>query len=138
MLHSLQHEQSLNNSGSKRMTTPRYVLVTGAAKGIGRATALHLAQNGFHVFAGVRNVADGEALRAEAGSNLTPVLLDVTNTAHIAQAVEQVRSIVGGNGLYGLVNNAGIAVAAPLEFVPVDDFRHQIEVNLVAQLAVTQ
>jgi NAD(P)-dependent dehydrogenase (short-subunit alcohol dehydrogenase family) len=120
------------------MNEKRYVLVTGASKGIGRATVLQLAQQGFDVFAGVRNEQDGAALQREAGERLTPLLLDVTNGQQIAQAAETIMGRVGQNGLYGLVNNAGIAVAAPLEFVPVDDFRSQIEVNLVGQLAVTQ
>ena len=112
----------------------QHILITGAAKGIGRAAALHLARNGFHVYAGVRSAADGDQLRDEAGSNLTPIQLDVTDSAQIAQAARQISQ----TDLYGLVNNAGIAVAAPLEFVPIDDFRRQIEVNLVAQVAVTQ
>jgi NAD(P)-dependent dehydrogenase (short-subunit alcohol dehydrogenase family) len=120
------------------MNTQRHILITGASKGIGRATALHLARQGFHVFAGVRNAADGEALQREATANLTPVIIDVTNNKQITQAAQQIAQQVGQTGLYGLVNNAGIAVAAPLEFIPVDEFRRQIEVNLVSQLAVTQ
>jgi NAD(P)-dependent dehydrogenase (short-subunit alcohol dehydrogenase family) len=114
------------------------VVITGASKGIGRATALHLDRKGFTVFAGVRSTADGDSLCKEASPRLQPIVLDITNTAHIAQAAETVRKVVGNNGLDGLINNAGIAVAAPLEFLPIDEFRHQIEVNLTSQLAVTQ
>ena len=114
------------------------VVITGAAKGIGRATALHLAQAGFTVFAGVRTTADGDSLRAEAKGTIKPILLDITKSDQIAAAVETVREYVKDAGLYALINNAGIAVGAPLEFLPIDDFRHQIEVNLTAQLAVTQ
>ncbi|MEO8392803.1 MAG: SDR family NAD(P)-dependent oxidoreductase [Chloroflexota bacterium] len=115
----------------------KFVVVTGASKGIGQATAIRLAKAGFIVFAGVRNLADGEAIRRE-HSSIRPLLIDVTNVQQIAEAAEKVRNQVAGQGLYGLVNNAGIAVAAPLEFLPIEDFRTQMEVNLVGQLAVTQ
>ena len=116
----------------------KYVLVTGAAKGIGRASALHLDKLGFTVFAGVRRQADGESLCRDASPRLRPILLDVTDGDQIAAAVQQITAVVGAAGLHGLVNNAGVAVAAPLEFVPLDDVRWQLEVNVVGQLAVTQ
>ncbi len=114
------------------------IVITGASKGIGRATALHLDRKGFMVLAGVRNQADGDQLRQAASSRLQTVIVDITNAAQIAQLAETVRQVVGEKGLDGLVNNAGIAVAAPLEFLPIDEFRHQIEVNLTAHLMVTQ
>ncbi|MBC8170362.1 MAG: SDR family oxidoreductase [Anaerolineae bacterium] len=113
------------------MTT---ILITGASKGIGRATALHLDRKGFTVLAGVRNAADGDDLCKEASARLQPILLDVTNPDQIAQ----VRELAGRQKVDGLVNNAGIAVAAPLEHLPIEEFRRQIEVNLTGQLAVTQ
>ncbi|MBE2268775.1 MAG: SDR family oxidoreductase [Anaerolinea sp.] len=116
----------------------KYVLVTGAAKGIGRASALHLDKLGFTVFAGVRRQADGDSLCRDASPRLRPILLDVTDGDQIAAAVQQITAVVGAAGLHGLVNNAGVAVAAPLEFVPLDDVRWQLEVNVVGQLAVTQ
>lgn len=116
----------------------KYILVTGAAKGIGQATALHLAKQGFHVFAGVRKVEDGAALQAQAGASLTPVLLDVTVGEQIAAAAQQIGVTVGGAGLYGVVNNAGMAVPAPLEFVPLAELRRQLEINVIGQVAVTQ
>lgn len=115
-----------------------YVVVTGASKGIGRATALYLAQQGFHVFAGVRNGADGEALVAAAGPTITPLALDVTDQAQVAAAAATVHAAVGDVGLVGLVNNAGVAVAAPLEFIPLAELRNQLEVNVVGQIGVTQ
>jgi NAD(P)-dependent dehydrogenase (short-subunit alcohol dehydrogenase family) len=114
------------------------VVITGTSKGIGRAAALHLDSKGFTVLAGVRNQADGEALQRAASSRLQPIIVDIINTEQVAQLGETVRQLVGQNGLDGLVNNAGIAVAAPLEFLPMDEFRRQIEVNLTGHLAVTQ
>ncbi len=114
-----------------------WVLVTGTSTGIGRAVALRLDREGFDVLAGVRREADGEALAAEGTGRIAPLILDVTSAESIAQATELSRSACEGE-LAGLVNNAGIAVAGPLEAVPIDDFRHQLEVNLVGQVAVTQ
>lgn len=107
------------------------VLVTGASSGIGEATALHLTELGFDAVAAVRKDEDAERL---AVSGLRTVKLDVADSESIATA----RAELGDAPLAGLVNNAGIAVAAPLEFLPLDQFRHQLEINLVGQLAVTQ
>jgi NAD(P)-dependent dehydrogenase (short-subunit alcohol dehydrogenase family) len=114
------------------------VVVTGASTGIGRACALALDARGFRVFAGVRNPEDAARL-AEAGSErLMPVHLDVTDAESLAEAAESVTESLRGDGLGGLVNNAGIAVAGPLEFIPVDEFRRQLEINVVGQVAATQ
>jgi NAD(P)-dependent dehydrogenase (short-subunit alcohol dehydrogenase family) len=105
-------------------------VVTGASSGIGLASAVRLAGAGWRVFGGVRTDADADALRER---GIEPLELDVTNAAHIAAAAEAV-----GPTLDGLVDNAGIAIAAPLELVPLDELRHQLEVNVVGQVAVTQ
>jgi NAD(P)-dependent dehydrogenase (short-subunit alcohol dehydrogenase family) len=114
------------------------VVITGASTGIGRACALELDRRGFHVFAGVRAESAGEALRAAASSRLTPLLLDVTVADAIAAAAAQVAAVVGESGIVGLVNNAGIAVPGPLELLPIDALRRQLEVNVIGQVAVTQ
>lgn len=114
------------------------VLVTGASTGIGEACALRLAGLGFRVYAGVRKTTDAEALLSKRTGDLRPLMLDVTNEEQVKAAAETVRAETGGSGLYGLVNNAGIAIGGPLEFVPLDEFRKQLEVNLVGQLAVLQ
>ncbi|HXA28995.1 MAG TPA: SDR family oxidoreductase [Candidatus Angelobacter sp.] len=114
------------------------VVVTGASTGIGRATALRLARNGFHVFAGVRKPADGESLRAEAPGGITPLQLDVTDAEQLAAAVRSVEQQVGAQGLQGLVNNAGISGGAPTEFLPLAELRGMIEVNVVGVVAATQ
>jgi len=107
------------------------VLVTGASSGIGEATALHLKELGFDPVGAVRKDADAERLESK---GLRTVKLDVTDADSIAAA----RASLGDGPLAGLVNNAGVAVAAPLEFLPIDQLRHQLEINLVGQVAVTQ
>ena len=91
-----------------------FVVITGTSTGIGAATALHLAGKGFHVLAGVRRKADGEAMRAKASGTLTPLVIDVTNEKTISTAAAAVADAVGERGLAGLVNNAGIAKPAPI------------------------
>jgi NAD(P)-dependent dehydrogenase (short-subunit alcohol dehydrogenase family) len=113
------------------LSAGRCVVVTGASSGIGEACALRLARTGWRVLAGVRTAADGERLREQ---GLEPVTLDVTDAAAIAGAAER----LGDDVVHGLVNNAGIAVSMPLEFLPLDELRRQLEVNLIGQLAVTQ
>ena len=112
-----------------------FVLVTGASSGIGEATARHLAGLGFNVFAGVRKPADAERV---AGDRIEAVTIDVSGDASVANAAEQVAAAVGSSGLTGLVNNAGIAVAGPLEYVDVSDFQRQLEVNVTGVLRTTQ
>ncbi len=114
------------------------VLVTGASTGIGEACALRLDELGFRVYAGVRKTADGEALLGKCSGSLKPLILDVTNEDQVKAAAETILAETGGAGLDGLVNNAGIAIGGPLEFVPLDEFRKQLEVNLVGQLSVIQ
>jgi NAD(P)-dependent dehydrogenase (short-subunit alcohol dehydrogenase family) len=116
----------------------RSAVITGASTGIGRATALWLDARGWRVFAGVRKEADADSLRGEGSERLTPLMLDVTDATQIAAAAERVAGEVGEAGLDGLVNNAGIAVPGPLEALPIDDFRRQVEANLTAHVAVTQ
>lgn len=118
-----------------------HVVVTGASSGIGRATVLELAASGHHVYAAVRKTADGTALVSAAGAcagEVSPVLLDVTDAARVAAAAETVAGHVGPAGLDALVNNAGIGVFGPLEIIPVQDLRRVLEVNVTAQVAVTQ
>jgi NAD(P)-dependent dehydrogenase (short-subunit alcohol dehydrogenase family) len=109
----------------------RAVVVTGASSGIGEATTLHLGSLGFHVFAGVRSDQDADRLRSRGAE---PLLLDVTRQ----DSIEAARERIGDAPLAGLVNNAGIALSGPLEFVPVEELRRQLEVNVVGQVAVTQ
>lgn len=113
------------------------VLITGASTGIGATCARILDQLGYRVFAGVRKSSDGDRLRDGASERLQPILLDVTSAADIARAVESITAAVGDGGLSGVINNAGIAVGGPLEYIGADDLRRQFEVNVVGLHAVT-
>ena len=114
------------------------VLVTGASTGIGEACALHLDRLGHRVFAGVRREADGERLRSASSSRLEPVRLDVTDAGQIETVTARLDGACGAAGLSGVVNNAGIAIGGPLEFLSLDEWRTQLEVNVVGQVAVTR
>jgi len=114
------------------------VVITGGSTGIGKACALYLDRLGFHVYAGVRMASDGDMLKQESSGSIKPLLLDVTDAASIGSAAEAVAATVGEAGLSGLVNNAGIVAAGPLEFLPLDEIRKQFEVNMFGQIAVTQ
>jgi NAD(P)-dependent dehydrogenase (short-subunit alcohol dehydrogenase family) len=117
-------------------------LITGASTGIGRATALRLADDGWTVLAGVRGEAAAEALRDAADGareRVQPVTLDVTDAAQIAAAADRVEEVApSGGGLDALVNNAGIGVGGPIELVSMDDLTRQFDVNVFGQVAVTQ
>jgi hypothetical protein len=117
---------------------PRSVVITGASTGIGRACALYLDNRGFSVFAGVRREEDAAALMQEASSNLTPIFLDVTKPSMIEAAKDEITNELGNTGLAGLVNNAGIPLGGPLEFVSIPDLRYELEVNLIGSVSVTQ
>jgi NAD(P)-dependent dehydrogenase (short-subunit alcohol dehydrogenase family) len=116
----------------------KFVLITGASTGIGRASALRMDAEGWRVFASVRREEDATSLREAASERLVPLMLDVTEAHQIAAVAEQIGEAVGGGGLDGLVNNAGIGVMSPLETIPLEDLRRQLEVNLISQVAVTQ
>jgi NAD(P)-dependent dehydrogenase (short-subunit alcohol dehydrogenase family) len=113
------------------------VLVTGSSTGIGRASALRLDRAGLRVFAGVRNRGDAESLEAEGSDRLEPVILDVTDEGTIEATRARIEEVTGGR-LSGLVNNAGIAVAGPLETLDLNGLRRQLEVNVTGHVAVTQ
>jgi NAD(P)-dependent dehydrogenase (short-subunit alcohol dehydrogenase family) len=121
-------------------TTPglRSVVITGASSGIGQACALRLHRSGFRVFAGVRTEANAQAISQQASERLHPLFLDVTIPESIAAAQRTVQEAVQSGTLHGLVNNAGIPLGGPLEFLALDDIRRQFEVNLFGAIAVTQ
>lgn len=114
------------------------VLITGASSGIGQSCARRLASAGFVVFAGVRKQEDADRLQRDGGERIVPLSLDITDDASIRSAVDVVRARSAGRGLDALVNNAGIGVAAPVEYIRADVLRQQFEVNVFGQIAVTQ
>jgi NAD(P)-dependent dehydrogenase (short-subunit alcohol dehydrogenase family) len=116
----------------------RTVVITGASTGIGEACALRLERAGWRVFAGVRKEADGQRLMQAGSERLMPITLDVTDQAEIEAAAKRVGEAVGPAGVQGLVNNAGISVNGPLEFLTPEDLRKQLEVNVVGQVAMVQ
>jgi len=124
----------------------RSALVTGSSSGIGKATSIRLTAEGVNVFAGVRRSTDGDALLAEAArisesapnkkGRLIPVILDVTSDVSIQNAVEHVRTETGADGLWALVNNAGVAVGGPVEGVSPADWRRQFDINFFGWIEV--
>lgn len=114
------------------------VVVTGVSTGIGHAAAKVLVEHGMRVFGSVRSEADAARLSRELGRRFTPLLFDVTDQTAVAEAARDVERALGGETLYGLVNNAGIAVPGPLLHIRIEDFRRQLDVNLTGQLIVIQ
>lgn len=113
----------------------KYVLVTGASSGLGKATAEKLAKEGCKVFAGVRKQQDKEALEA-LSSNITAIFLEVTSDESVNCAFETIKNVT--ENLYALVNNAGIATGGPIEFAPVEMLKRQFDVNVFGAIRVTQ
>jgi NAD(P)-dependent dehydrogenase (short-subunit alcohol dehydrogenase family) len=114
------------------------VVVTGASTGIGWGCAKVLTASGFRVFGSVRREVDAERLARDLGANFTPLIFDVTDEAAVAAAAKRVDAALRGETLFGLVNNAGIAVLGPLLYQKIEDFKQQIAVNLTGHLIVTQ
>jgi short-subunit dehydrogenase len=112
----------------------KWILVTGASTGIGRATAEYIAQNGFHVYAGARKKQDLDGLAQI--PNIIPLQLDVTKQSDIELALSEIKK--RGTGLYGVVNNAGIAVAGPLMDIPVEEIEENFNVNVFGIHRVTK
>ncbi len=114
------------------------VVITGTSTGIGWGTAKVLLDRGFRVFGSVRKQEDADRLRGEFGANFTPLIFDVTDEAQVLAAARDVRAELEGETLAGLVNNAGIAVAGPVLELSADEFRRQMEVNVIGPIIATQ
>ena len=116
----------------------RSVVITGASTGIGWACAKYLLDRGFRVFGSVRKQADADRLRSEFGQNFSPLIFDVTDEATVLAAGREVRAALNGETLAGLVNNAGVAVAGPVLELAADEFRRQMNVNVIGPIITTQ
>ena len=114
------------------------VVITGASTGIGWATAKLLLDRSFRVFGSVRKAADADRLKSEFGAHFTPLMFDVTDEAAVLAAAREVRVALNGETLSGLVNNAGIAVAGPVLELAADEFRRQLDVNVIGPIIATQ
>src|SRR3979490_3211413 len=129
---------AIDPSSSRKGRDMRSVVITGASTGIGWATAKLLLDRGFRVFGSVRKQADAERLKGEFGANFPPLLFDVTDEAAVLASAREVRRALNGETLTGLVNNAGIAVAGPVLELAADEFRRQMEVNVIGPVITTQ
>ncbi len=120
------------------MAATQSVVVTGVSTGIGWGITKVLIAKNFRVFGSVRRQSDADRLQKEFGPAFTPLLMDVTDRQAVERAAAQVGAQLGSSTLAGLVNNAGVAVPGPLLYLPLDEYRRQLEVNLIAPLSVAQ
>ena len=116
----------------------KHILITGVSTGIGCAAAQAFVLKGYHVYGSVRRQVDVEKLHRTLGPQFSSLLFDVTDHAAIAAAAKKVEAEIGKEGLACLINNAGISTSGPLMLQPLDDIRHQFEVNVIGLFAVTQ
>ena len=116
----------------------KHVLITGVSTGIGRAAAQAFLGSGYHVYGSVRRPADADGLQGQLGPQFSPLLFDVTDHAGVAEAAKNVEAEIAKEGLACLINNAGLSTSGPLMLQPLDDIRHQFEVNVIGLFAVTQ
>lgn len=114
------------------------IVITGASTGIGYVIAKELIQRGYRVFGSVRKAADGQRVAQELGENFHPLLFDVTDEKAVILAADKVAQQIGSEGVFALINNAGIGVGGPILHLPLDEWRYQFEVNLFGVIATTK
>ena len=114
------------------------VVITGASSGIGRSSAGRMVQSGWRVFATVRKTQDGDQLRYDFGTSVTPLIMDVTSQSSVTAAVEQVAPLLQDSGLDGLVNVAGVGKVRPVEYMTQGDLQQIFDINVFGQIAVTR
>ena len=115
-----------------------FVLITGASSGIGEAACKKLTEHGYEVLACVRNETDAARLSMTIGDRLHPLIMDVTNHQSMVRAKENAEKIIGHDKLVALVNNAGIVVAGPVLYIPVEEWQKQFDVNLLGVVRTIQ
>ena len=115
-----------------------FVLITGASSGIGEQTASLLLRHGYSVLAGVRTPVDANRLKEKYGQKLYPLLMDVTNEEQVVDAQKEAEHLIGDNALVAIINNAGIVVTGAVLYIPAEEWRYQLEVNLLGVIRITQ
>lgn len=123
---------------TSEQTPNRWVVVTGASSGIGQATAGRLMRAGYGVVATVQTEADAPPLVEALGDGAAVIRLDVRDDQAVAAMGKQVADVVGGGVVWGLVNNAGVAVPGPIEALRAADWRDQLEVNVVGAMGMVR
>ena len=117
----------------------KYVLVTGSSTGIGYSAVEHLISKGYGVFGSVRKQDDATRLKSAFGEKFIPLIFDVTNEQAVLESVETVKSkLTSTDELVAIVNNSGIALGGPIQYLPTDVYRKQFEVNLFGVVTVTR
>jgi len=116
----------------------KYILITGVSTGIGYEATKVFLKNGYSVFGSARKRTDADRLGIEFGDRFTPLIFDITDHQAIERTYNHVKNVTGDTGLAGLINNAGISVNGPIEYIDMESFRYQFEVNFFGQIAVTQ
>ena len=116
----------------------KYIVITGVSSGIGNVTTSHCLEQGYYVFGSVRNEEDANSCQNSFGSQFTPLIFDVRDRKSINDAVEIVRRRIGSANLTALINNAGIAISGPLQFIAGEDIQDQFDINVVGLINATQ
>jgi NAD(P)-dependent dehydrogenase (short-subunit alcohol dehydrogenase family) len=138
LLHPAYFMIIIKSQDSKGANTMKYVVITGVSSGLGYAAVEDLLKHGYHVFGSVRSLTDAARLQTQFGPGFTPLLFDVTDEAAIKTAADSVAQAIKGQGVFALINNAGMAIGGPLAHQPLDEVRRVLEVNVLGALAVTQ
>jgi len=114
------------------------ILITGVSSGIGAVTTKYLIDRGYYIFGSVRSKADAERCKAEFGHSFHPLVFDVRDLDDIKGAFEQVKEVLGDENLYALVNNAGIAISGPIQFIDSSDIKDQFDINVIGLINTSQ
>lgn len=114
------------------------IVITGASTGIGYSLAKTFLGKGYRIFGSVRKQADADRLKNEFGEHFYPLIFDVTDYEAVHASVDEVKTVIGEEGLAGLMNNAGIAVSGTVMHTSIEDYKKQFDINLFGVIAVTK